>query len=388
LKVEGAMTGFAALPLRQRALFVLLLVGSAWTGFVFATHTATQPAAGGMWLSLIGFVALALVALYAIGQRKAWAPWTALAVASGMLVIALYGWATKLDAIWPPVTAAVAIAAIGVAFLIGEGASATLTRRQRTFFAIIFLFPAWVAAGGLFLPAQIDQFLPFKVPPLHARFIGAMYIAGAVMMLLAATSRTWLAVRVATVILCIWTSVLGIVSLLHVTAFDWSWRPTWFWWFAYIWFPIGAAFIAWNQRHETGHADEPPLSPLLRGFLVIQGTVAVVLALGLLFVPRTMIGLWPWGITPLLTQIYSAPFLAYGVGSLYAARQHGWSEVRIPVIATLVLTLVAVITSSMHSGLFNAANPSTWVWFCGLGFAALGLAAFVAVPRLRIATLA
>ena len=261
------MTGFAALSLRQRALFVLLLVGSAWTGFVFATHTATQPAAGGMWLSLIGFVALALVALYAIGQRKAWAPWTALAVASGMLVIALYGWATRLDAIWPPVTAAMAIAAIGVAFLIGEAASATLTRRQRMFFAIIFLFPAWVAAGGLFLPAQIDQFLPFKVPALHARFIGAMYIAGAVMMLLAAASRTWLAVRVATVILGIWTGMLGIVSLLHVGAFDWSWRPTWFWWFAYIWFPIGAAFIAWNQRHETGHADEPPLSPLLRGFL-------------------------------------------------------------------------------------------------------------------------
>ena len=265
------MTGFAALPLRHRALFVLLLVGSAWTGFVFATHTATQPAAGGMWLSLIGFVALALVTLYAIGQRKAWAPWTALAVASGMLVIALYGWATKLDAIWPPATAAVAIAAIGVAFLIGEGASASPHPAAADVLCDHFSFPAWVAAGGLFLPAQIDQFLPFKVPPLHARFIGAMYVAGAVMMLLAAASRAWRAVRVATVILAIWTGMLGIVSLLHVTVFDWSWRPTWFWWFAYIWFPIGAAFIAWNQRHETGHADEPPLSPLLRGFLAVQG---------------------------------------------------------------------------------------------------------------------
>jgi len=57
------MTGFAALPPRHRALFVLLLVGSAWIGSVFAIHTASQPAAGGMWLSLIGFVALALVTL-------------------------------------------------------------------------------------------------------------------------------------------------------------------------------------------------------------------------------------------------------------------------------------------------------------------------------------
>jgi hypothetical protein len=278
-----------------------------------------------------------------------------------------------------------AIGIIGLVFFAGEAASGTLTHRQRVFFAIIVAFPAWVAAGGLFLPAEIDQFLPFKVPPLHARFIGAMYIAGAAMMLMAAASNAWPAVRVVTVILAVWTGVLGIVSLLHLDVFDWRWRPTWFWWFAYIWFPIGAAFIAWNQRHETGHADKPPLSPLLRRFLLVQGTVAVVLALGLLLAPSTMIRLWPWGITPLLTQVYSAPFLAYGVGSLYTARQHGWDEARIPVIATLVLTSVAFVTSFLHLNLFNAANPSTWLWFCGLGLAASGLAAFVAVPRLRTA---
>jgi hypothetical protein len=99
-----------------------------------------------------------------------------------------------------------------------------------------------------------------------------------------------------------------------------------------------------------------------------------------------MIALWPWGITPLLTQIYSAPFLAYGIGSLYAARQHGWSEVRIPIMATLVLTLVAVVTSFMHGGTFDTANPSTWIWFGSFGFAALALAAFAAIPRLRTAT--
>jgi hypothetical protein len=52
-------------------------------------------------------------------------------------------------------------------------------------------------------------------------------------------------------------------------------------------------------------------------------------------------------------------------------------------LATLVLTLVAVIGSFLHSGLFNTANPSSWLWFGGLGLAALGLAAFTAIPRLR-----
>jgi hypothetical protein len=377
------MTGFAALPLSRCVLLALLVAGAGWTGFAFARHASTLSAAGGMWLSLLGFAVLAALTIYAVWRQMAWGPWAALAVASAILTIALYGYAAKAGAQWPPATAALAVGIIGVAFLIGEPRATSLTRRQRIFYAIIVAFPAWVAAGGLFMPGLIDHFLPFRVPALHARFIGAMYIAGAVMMLLAATSRVWHQVRVVTAILGVWTGLLGIVSLLHLSAFDWSWRPTWFWWFAYIWFPIGAAFIAWNQRHEDSHADEPPLSPLLRGFLIAQGTVAVVLALGLLLRPTMMIALWPWAITPLLTQIYSAPFLAYGIGSLYAARQHGWSEVRIPVIATFVLTLVAFVTSFLHTALFNAANPSTWAWFGGLGLATLGLAVFLSVPRLR-----
>jgi hypothetical protein len=213
-----------------------------------------------------------------------------------------------------------------------------------------------------------------------------MYAAGATMMLFATLARAWYQVRVVTLILGTWTGLLGIVSLLHLGAFNWAWRPTWFWWFAYIWFPLGAAFLFWSQRSEQDHPDEAPLSPLLRAFLLMQGVIAVVLALGLLFLPDRMIPLWPWRITPLLTQIYSAPFLAYGIGSLYTARQHGWSEARIPVMAITVLTTVAVVASFIHSGTFNAANLSTWVWFGGLGLVAIGLATLVVSPRLRSAT--
>jgi hypothetical protein len=127
------------------------------------------------------------------------------------------------------------------------------------------------------------------------------------MMLLAAAANAWYEVRVVTVILAIWTGLLGIVSLIYLDVFDWSWRPTWFWWFAYIWFPIGAAFIAWNQRGENDHPDEAPLSRLLRGFLAVQGIVAIALALALLLAPGAMTRLWPWTINALLAQIYSAP---------------------------------------------------------------------------------
>src|SRR5262245_42278317 len=113
------MTGSVALPASHRALLVLLLAGAGWTGFAFATHASTLPAAGGMWLSLLGFAALTLVTLYAAWCRLEWAPWAALAVAASILTIALYGYATKVDALWPPATAALAIGIIGIAFVIG-----------------------------------------------------------------------------------------------------------------------------------------------------------------------------------------------------------------------------------------------------------------------------
>src|SRR5204863_6758331 len=209
--------------------------------------------------------------------------------------------------------------------------SKAVARRQRIFFGIIVAFPAWVAAGGIFFTHRIDDFLPFVVPPLHARFISAMYLAGATMMLFATRARDWHEIRVVTVILAIWTGVLGLVSILHLDAFHWTARPTWFWWFAYIWFPLGAAFISWNQKRETDHPAEPSLSPLLRGFLAALGAVVIIFGFVSLLTPATMIKLWPWAITTLLAQIYSAPFLAYGVGCPYASRQHGWSEIRISI---------------------------------------------------------
>jgi hypothetical protein len=52
-----------------------------------------------------------------------------------------------------------------------------------------------------------------------------------------------------------------------------------------------------------------------------QRALFAVVALCLLFAPGFMSRMWPWAIKVLLAQIYGAPFLSYGLGSLYAARE-------------------------------------------------------------------
>jgi hypothetical protein len=278
-----------------------------------------------------------------------------------------------------------AVLALIVALVFLEGAPATdeVTPYQRALFVSVLAFAAWVAVWGWLFPAEIGSRLPLTVPPLHARFLGAMYLAGSVFMILAMLARKWPEIRVVTIILAFWTGMLGVVSILNLSALDWSRGPLWFWFVAYLGFPLIAFWVAWCQRGEATHPDQPRISGLLRIFLTAQGVVAISLALCLLLAPLFMSARWPWPVAPLVANIYGAPFLAFGLGSLYAARQHAWSEVRITVIGTLVFALGVLAASLIHAGLFDPRTLSTWLWFGGFGIAALALAAFALSRPLR-----
>jgi hypothetical protein len=76
-----------------------------------------------------------------------------------------------------------------------------------------------------------------------------------------------------------------------------------------------------------------------------------------------MVGVWPWNITRLLAQIYSAPFLAYGLSSLMLSRQKTWLEVRVVILGTFVFAFGVLLASALHRELFSGANLATWLWF-------------------------
>jgi hypothetical protein len=96
-----------------------------------------------------------------------------------------------------------------------------------------------------------------------------------------------------------------------------------------------------------------------------------------------MVSIWPWSITRLLAQIYSAPFLAYGLSSLMISRLHTWAEIRVIVTATFVFALAVLLTSFIHRALFSTGNLSTWIWFGGFLLATimLGLLTIYAIQR-------
>jgi hypothetical protein len=260
-----------------------------------------------------------------------------------------------------------------------------ITRGERIYFGAVGLLALWVGVWGYFIPDSVDKAIPWLVPPLHARFLGSMYLSGTTFMIGGILSRYYAEVRVMVRALAIWTGMLFIVSLFYLSEFDYSRPQVWIWFGAYIIYPLIALWLMWQDRNVRENISGVNLPVWVRPYLLVQGSLVTGLALVLLLLPDFMVSLWPWNITRLLAQIYSAPFLAYGLSSLMISRLQTWAGIRVVVTATFVFALGVLLASLIHRGLFSPGNLSTWVWFSGflLATVVLGLLTVRAIQMRR-----
>jgi len=257
-----------------------------------------------------------------------------------------------------------------------------VSRNLKIYFAAVGLLALWVGIWGYFIPTRVDQAIPWLVPPLHARFLGAMYLSGMTFMIGGILSQYYAEVKIMIPVIAIWTGMLFVVSLFYLSEFDYSRTQVWIWFGAYIIYPAIALWLMWRYRnlHET--IDGQLLPAWAKRYIQAQGVIVTLLSLSLLIVPETMVTLWPWKTTRLLAQIYSAPFLAYGLSSWMVSRLETWSEARVVVTGTFVFAIGVLLASIIHRGLFSFANIATWVWFTGFIIASVALG-FMTVQSIR-----
>jgi len=241
----------------------------------------------------------------------------------------------------------------------------SISRNQKIYFAAVGLLALWVGVWGFFIPEHVDKAIPWLVPPLHARFIGAIYLSAVGIMGSSMMARRYADVRVVVFMIGIWTGSLFVISLFHLSEFDFSRGPVLFWFGAYIIYPLIAFWLTWIHRNTQRDKPASSLPNWILNYFLAQGMIITILALALLFAPETMVNVWPWKVTPMLAQIYSGPFLAYGIGSVLLSRQRTMSEVRIAAMGFFVLAIGVLIASSIHRTLFSSSNPVTWIWFGG-----------------------
>lgn len=240
------------------------------------------------------------------------------------------------------------------------------SRSFRAYFALVGLFALWVGAWGYFVPTEVVRALPWPVPPLHARFIAAIYLAGLLAMILSLAATRLAEVRIPVALAAIWTGALLLVSMLHLNEFDFAKPQVWFWMGAYAVFPLWGGWL-YFARGAGAAARRRPADPALVGVAVL----CLLLAAGLLAAPAQMARLWPWALPPLLASIYAGPFLAYGVCALMLAREAEPAARRIVLASLLAFTLLVLLASALHLKLFRFEAPAAWVWFGALAAAGL-----------------
>lgn len=253
-----------------------------------------------------------------------------------------------------------------------------VTAGERLYFAAVGVLALWVGAWGYFIPDEVLKALPFEVPPLHARFLGAVYLSGFVILVGSIASRRWDEVRDVPLIATIWMGGLGLISLLHLESFPAGRAQTWIWFAAYLVYPTIALWLAWRHRGHRESEAGTPLSSWARRYLLAQGVVLVAASGMLLSLPGVMVDLWPWPITRMLAQIYSAPLLSYGVGSLLLARRRTWQEIRLLIVGMLVFAFLVLLASAIHRSLFSSSEVADVAWFALLSAIFVMLAALTA----------
>jgi hypothetical protein len=242
---------------------------------------------------------------------------------------------------------------------------ARVTRGQKIYFAAVGLLALWVGIWGSFFPTRVDTAIPWLVPPLHARFLGALYFSAVIFTVGSILARSYAEVRIVVPVIAIWTGLLFVISLFYLSEFDYRHGPVWFWFGSYFLYPLIGLWFMWQDRSRHETISGPRLPRWGQRYLLAQGIVVTTLALALLLAPELLVTVWPWKITRLLAQLYSAPFLAYGLSSLVLSRQRTWLEVRVLVISAFVLACGVLLASVIHRGLFSSANAATWLWFGG-----------------------
>ncbi len=241
-----------------------------------------------------------------------------------------------------------------------------LTRSEKIFFVVICVSAIAIAIPGFFAPAGLASGLSWlELPPLHARFVAAIYLFGTLTMIAALVVRQWSQVRTVLLMVAIFTGLLFVSSLLNLSGFDFSKPVVWLWFVTYFSYPLVALILLWRRSRGSanGNMTVPSLPTWVRSFLLIQGIIVAVVAIVLLFFPDSIVPLWPWKITARLAQFYSGPLLAYGVGSVIFALRSTVQDMKVIAPAMLGFTASALIVSIIHSSLFSFAEITDVLWF-------------------------
>lgn len=213
-------------------------------------------------------------------------------------------------------------------------------------FAAVLLF---------FVPHMARDLWAWDIPPFNARFVGAVYFAAYIPLLLFWYSARWTPGRLVLSMIFIFTFLIMVAMIIHRDAFAWD-RPSTFivFWPLYIFLPINSAIFLFKSR-GIQKPDASDLAPIWRGVLMIFSLLGGLYGLGLLIAPEPLTTFWPWDVDAFHARIYASAFVTPAVGAWILSSRRGSASEHLTFGLNLVVGGILPILGTLWT---NATVPA------------------------------
>lgn len=215
----------------------------------------------------------------------------------------------------------------------------------------------------LFAPQAIVPRWPWAITPFNARFLGAVYVAELFSLAVLFIYNRWSPGRAAMAVAFVFTFIVSIASFIHLSSFTGTRRVA-------LWFILYVGYAALTGGALLLYRQLPAVRPLgisehFGRVMRIAGALLALYGAALFIAPTFAAGFWPWPIDAMHGRIYSAVFLAPGIGLLLLAHAAASEEYLVGGVFTAGLGLFAIISlflAHAQTGRASFASIGTWTW--------------------------
>jgi hypothetical protein len=261
-----------------------------------------------------------------------------------------------------------------------DATSPAITRRDvrrvlpltRAMLLVFALLTAMAVVALFVLAPDTDRVFAWTIDPsLTAAFLGAGYAAGFLLVVLSLRDPVWANSRVPVVTIFAFVVLTLAATLLHIDRFhfqeEFAGLPfvaraaAWFWLGVYVVVPVLMLVALVMQERARGRDPDRryPVPALLRGALVVESAVLLIVGIALYSTPTTATGLWPWTLTPLTARVVSAWLVAFGLATALAAFSGDLRRLRTAAVAYTVFGVLVLGAVIRFAGAMDWDDPPT-----------------------------
>jgi hypothetical protein len=242
------------------------------------------------------------------------------------------------------------------------------------------------------LPDDTDRLFAWTIRPrMSALLMGAGYASGVYFFIRVVRAPRWHWIARAFLPLTLFVCWLELTTILHWDRFHQGHIAFVTWTGIYTLTPVLLPALWLRNRSADPRTPDPGdvLVPApVRVVMGVVGAVELALASIMFLSPASVIGIWPWALTPVTARSIGGWFALHGAIGLALAGETRWSGMRI-VIHTQMIALALILAAVVRAwGDFNPSNPLTWIfvigtsgWLVALAAIHIGLDAVRRIPR-------